>query len=572
MKKILLFILISFFSVNQLYWMNPADLLNKIPQNFKSECYKYYNKIDRSEVWNNSTDEKYKTYKINLDKTKDLVITQFGFILPYKFYSENNSNIISYNNNQNFEQKYLSDFNKNTYIELDTKTQSEIILNFEKKLEKDTFSFNFNYSSDNLNALYYISIDNKSWDLIEKNNISDFSFKYLKINFVNKDLTSSKIFREIIKIYELSFTKNSNTILLKSFYNDDIEFYSSFDCKTKDFNTKSKSYNNFEIDKNTKTIEIKSENNPKYDVFVWKDYDNDWVLDEIDNCKYRYNPNQTDTNWDWIWDICSDDDKDWIIWFYDNCINIYNPLQKDVNRNNVWDICEFDKDKDWVFDKLDNCINTANPNQKDSDNDWIWDTCDNCSHYNPAQIDKNNNEIWDVCEEIEKKLLENDIDWDWIIDYKDNCKYIANKNQIDTDRDSVWDMCDNCLAYQNKNQLDFDENWIWDICEDSDWDSIEWLIDNCINVYNPDQKDSDNDWIWDLCEDSDSDKILFINDNCPYDYNPDQSDIDWDKIWDKCDPKDNRFIESNKEIFVALLILFVLIFGFAIFHMLKKLK
>jgi hypothetical protein len=120
--------------------------------------------------------------------------------------------------------------------------------------------------------------------------------------------------------------------------------------------------------------------------------------------------------------------------------------------------------------------------------------------------------------------------------------------------------------------MDKNKNKIGDICEDSDWDGINWIEDNCINVSNPDQKDSDNDGIWDACEDYDWDSIFDALDNCPYDYNPEQIDTDWDKIWDKCDKDDNRFFESNKNIFSLLLALVVLLFGLWIFKMIQKLK
>lgn len=567
MKKILTLIILSLFitSVNA---MNPADWLKKIPDNFKSECYQNYNKIDKSKIWNNQN-ARYKTYKIDINKTKDLVITQYGFILPYKYYSNNKLDIYNYSNSLWINNKYLLDFNKNTYKEINSKTQNTIILKFEKKLEKDNFSFVFNYQSDNYYPEYFISNDWNNWDKIKKQDIKNFSFNYLKIYFKSK---IKENYLENIKIYELNFIKKSNTILVKSMYNSDIEIYSNFDCKIKDFNTAPLNYDNFYIDSNTKIIEIKSSKNPKYNVYFKKDFDNDWVEDEVDNCKYTYNPNQADTNWDWIWDVCSDIDKDWIKWEYDNCPNIYNPDQKDINRNWVWDICEFDKDKDSIFDKLDNCINKYNPDQKDIDGDWIWDVCDNSIYFNPSQLDTNNNWIWDITEKKEKQLKENDKDKDWIIDFKDNCINKYNSEQKDIDKDWIWDVCDNCVNYQNKNQLDYNKNSVWDICEDSDNDGIEWITDNCINIYNPDQKDDDNNWVWNICEDKDGDKILAVNDNCPYNYNPDQKDIDKDWAWDICDKKDNRYIESNSNFFIWLLIFIVLIFWWWIFIMIKKLK
>lgn len=567
MKKTILTLVTFFFLINSSLAMNPADFLNKMPDNFSPECYEYYNKIDKSEVRNNKN-EKYKTYKINIEKTNDLVVTQFGFILPYKFYNSSNS-FLDYSNNLDLDNKYLNDSNFNTYKEINSINKNELILNLKNSTIKNNFSFTFNYESNNYIPTYYISNDNINWNILKKEDIENFSFKYFKIIFEPKN---NEEFLENIKIYELNFTEKSKSILVKSFYNDNIEIYSKYNCKTKDFNTSSKNYNSLSIDKNTKIINIISEKNPKYNTFNKKDYDNDWVPDETDNCKYRYNPNQSDIDWNWIWDMCSDDDKDWIIWYYDNCINISNSDQKDINRNNVWDKCEFDKDSDWIYDSIDNCINTPNNEQLDSDRDNIWDKCDNSIYYNPRQLDINQNWIWDITEEKEKKLKENDKDSDWIINFNDNCKDISNKDQLDSDSDWIWNKCDNCVDFQNTNQFDYNKNWIWDICEDSDSDWIDWITDNCINISNSDQKDTDNNWVWDVCEDSDNDNIVFQLDNCPYDYNPDQNDVDQDKIWDKCDKDDNRFIESNKVLFIIILSLIIVVFWVAIFKMIKKIK
>jgi hypothetical protein len=54
MRKIILFILMSVF-FTQAFAINPADNLNKVSDNFKPECYEYYNKIDKANVWNNNS-------------------------------------------------------------------------------------------------------------------------------------------------------------------------------------------------------------------------------------------------------------------------------------------------------------------------------------------------------------------------------------------------------------------------------------------------------------------------------------------------------------------------------------
>ncbi len=561
MKNIIVFLALFLVNIPSSFALNPADYLNPIPKEFKSWCYEFYTKIPRSSF------EKYKTYTLKTNKP-NIVITQFGFILPYKsFWTE--KKYYNYLTDLTDNTESLVDDNRNTTIHYDVENKSNIILiELEQELQAGSFKFHFDYLSKLFFTSYWISSDWINYSTVSKSDLSDFSFKYLKIDFWHKN---DENIRELISISELNFEILNNTYLIKPFYNDDIEIYSKNNCNN-NVSTKAKQYDDFPISNDTPLLEVMLEKNPKYNVYLKSDIDNDWVEDMIDNCKTRYNPNQLDTNSNWIWDTCDDDDKDWLIWYYDNCPYINNRDQTDVNRNWVWDICEFDKDKDWIFDSLDICINIANPDQEDQDKDGIWNECDNCKYYNPSQRDVDENWIWDICDTKRKELSKNDNDLDWIHNNKDNCKDIANPDQIDNDLDWIWNSCDNCQNIQNKYQLDLNKNWTWDMCEDSDWDSIIWYKDNCINSKNKDQLDSDNNWVWNVCEDTDYDKILFINDNCPYDYNPEQKDIDKDSIWDICDEKDDRFIESNKWFFIWLLIFITFIFSYGIYAMIRKLK
>lgn len=567
MKKIFLSFLLILIWTNISYASNDIEsALNKIPQEFSKECYEYYKKVDKNFF------EANKEYKIVTNK-KDLVITENSYILPYKYYSEGKErldysfiNNYSYLNESNENYNFINDNNIKTYIELSISNWDYIEL--ESQSDIKDFDFIFDYESNRLKPVYYIYLEDW-YKEVKKENIEDFSFKKLKIVF--ESIREWNLV-EKIKIYELSFKNKLTTIIFKSFFwNKEIEFFSSYNCNTL-INTSFKKFDAFNIDKDTETKEVLLEKNPKYDVYIEKDYDKDGISDEFDNCPYQYNPLQTDSNSNWAWDLCSDDDRDGIYWYKDNCVNMYNPDQKDVNVNKVWDICEFDKDLDWIFDEIDNCVSTPNPDQKDDDNDDIWNACDNCNLYNPTQIDKDWNYIWDICDEKKLELEKNDKDKDWILDWKDNCKDISNHDQKDSDSDWVWDLCDNCKDIQNKDQLDENKNNVWDFCEDSDNDNFLWYLDNCINIANPDQKDDDNNGVWNLCEDYDNDKLLFVDDNCPYNYNPDQKDIDNDWIWDKCDEKDDRFIESNKWIFIWLLLLISMIFAWLIFIMTKKLN
>jgi len=541
---------------------NAQYLLKAVSGDFKSECYKYYKKIDSKEMpWIGGV------YKVKTNKN-DLFLISNWYVLPYKNYKSDNSKY-SYTTDLTKDTSILTDDNSKTSFTYDINNDNNYInITFDNILKAGDYNMNFDYNAKYYSARYSISEDGVKYSDINKSDIWKFDLKYIKIDFY---IDAVKQVREKIKIKELSFENISKIILIKNFTNADIQLYSSYNCKW-DFNTYVKPYNGFKINKDTKTIDANLDKNPEYDTFIKRDLDNDKVLDIKDNCVNIYNPLQQDTNWDGTWDLCADDDNDGIIWNKDNCVNVYNPDQKDINSNGVWDVCEFDKDKDWIFDSKDNCINIPNPDQKDDDGDSIWNSCDNCKYYNPLQLDKDNNGIWDVCDSKKETLIKNDKDKDWIIDSIDNCKNVANPKQLDSDKDWVWNMCDNCNSIQNPKQVDKDNNKVWDMCEDVDKDKVVWYLDNCPYISNTGQLDKDNNKVWDVCEDKDWDSILFVNDNCPYDYNPNQKDIDKDWIGDVCDKKDNRYIESNKWFFIALLVFITLVFSGWIFYMFKKMK
>ncbi len=517
-----------------------------------------------------------KIFLLNIDRNIDYAKTENNdiYLKLYKSSVDKLDYLVDIKQN---ELLYLKDWKYDTYF---TKTlwenSNDLILDFWKsvwpwispKILIDSINYTYNI---------FISDDNISYKKVSLYNLDTFSFRYLKLSFFsyNRDRII-----ENIKIRELDFKKNNYIYLVKSDTNWKIKLFSNFFCSNwkdyddlRDYQSKNfKSVKSYVFNSSLDIFSVNLIKNIDYQVDIWNDVDLDWVTDSDDNCKNDYNPNQLDTNTNWIWDLCDDDDKDWLVWKNDNCPYISNRDQKDINNNWIWDVCEFDKDGDAIFDSQDNCINIYNPDQLDDDRDGIWNACDNCKLYNPNQLDKNDNGIWDVCEETERYKIDNDRDKDSVIDSQDNCVNVYNPDQKDNDRDLVWDVCDNCINIKNFDQLDLDKNWVWDMCEDSDKDWIIWYLDNCINDANNDQKDSDNNGIGNVCEDTDRDNIINWKDNCPYDYNPDQKDIDNDSIWDICDEKDDRFIESNKWFFIWLIVFIVLLFLGWIFMMLWKIN
>ncbi|EKE27333.1 MAG: cartilage oligomeric matrix protein [uncultured bacterium (gcode 4)] len=585
-------------------------------EDINPKCFKNYSSFEANSD---------STLKIKMPNTaSDIFFVEWGNFVPYKVFQEwkpdyipyTISSISSWDKNKT---KFLQDNNPTTtfaFDDLNDKNRN-IIIDFGKSLSRLDFYSNINYDYDSI-VKFEISEDGKNYSEVFESSLQDFNFRYLRISFINSEedvILKKAVIRDII------FYRSSDSIyLLKPFFAGKIDIYTDYDCSWSQMREIYAKYLNksmratFPIDSSTIEIEPKLNPNPLYhndfdsdkvtnekdnckyksnteqkdsdSDGIWdecdfdnktknpldSDTDKDWAGDSVDNCKYVFNPDQKDSNWDWFWDLCMDDDHDGIIWRLDNCPNVSNPSQEDVNINNIWDKCEFDKDKDGIFDSIDNCITNPNADQKDNDNDWIWDICDKCKLYDPDQADKNRNWIWDKCDQQLEYEKTHDKDKDTILDSIDNCKDIPNKWQEDLDKDGIWNLCDNCLSIQNKDQKDEDKNAVGDMCEDADKDGVEWFKDNCLTVANGDQKDSDNNWVWDVCEDADQDDIIFAKDNCPYEHNPDQIDVDNDWEWDICDKKDNRFIESNRTFFIALLALLSGAFWVGIVSMIKKIN
>jgi len=567
-------------------------------------------------------------FLLELVREDDLFFISQNKMLASNIYSEGKEVFLDYKilsitglaNSVQEDLDLLNDNNLLTKLFFDNYDPGKKIIDIElnKLVMANSFDFNFEYTK-NYRVEYYISERGQSYTRVA--NPERFDFKFLRIEFINpsKDNTIS----QTLSVSEINFIQKTKALYVIDNDNlTEVYIYAGFKCKDTVTMQKvlqtSKSLvakDGFDININTEKYSLDLVANPKYDYdfdgdyipnnvdncpfasnqaqtdtdkdlvgdtcdfdndsknFFDKDTDGDGVGDSLDNCISVFNPKQEDGNADQKGNLCSDDDRDGIIGHKDNCIKIANRDQADINVNGVGDACEFDKDVDGIFDSVDNCISTYNPEQKDADKDYIGDECDNCEIYNPRQIDENNNDLGDACEKREENIINNDKDGDRVIDRQDNCQDVPNANQKDGDKDGVGDVCDNCLNIKNAEQVDIDKNKIGDMCEDIDGDGLLAYLDNCPEHANPEQSDKDNDGVGDVCEDDDRDGIVAQDDNCPFDRNEDQLDIDNDGMGDVCDDNgDNRFIESNKGLFIGFIILVTAMFGVLIVLMIKKIK
>ena len=143
------------------------------------------------------------------------------------------------------------------------------------------------------------------------------------------------------------------------------------------------------------------------------DFDEDGVLNGVDNCALVVNPLQENGDADEDGDACDVDfDNDGIANQFDNCVNVFNPEQLDNDGDGEGDECDTDLDGDFIDNDVDNCPMYSNPDQADGDGDGYGDVCDK------------------------------DLDNDGVFNHQDNCETLVNPDQADADGDGLGNVCD----------------------------------------------------------------------------------------------------------------------------------
>ncbi len=144
-----------------------------------------------------------------------------------------------------------------------------------------------------------------------------------------------------------------------------------------------------------------------------------------------------DYNCDGVIEEFPDSDNDGVCDNFDNCPFNYNPDQMDSDYNGIGDVCDIpegeDSDGDDIPDATDNCITVPNPDQSDTDCDGVGDVCDICEGGDDS-IDHNGDNIPD-CSQL---LNYNEYSPEWhcgnnkiyICHFANNQTLCINKNAL----------------------------------------------------------------------------------------------------------------------------------------------
>ena len=165
-----------------------------------------------------------------------------------------------------------------------------------------------------------------------------------------------------------------------------------------------------------------SSNNINVDIFKQQF----WVC-SLDDCPFNSNPDQSDLNNNWIWELCEA-----------TTMNLLNSSQISNNWIDVALTIDKDQDQDGISDGRDNCPtipwNSMNGcPEYYNQNCWTystcwnwkveaWETCLNCPQDVWTCCGNGNLESWETCETCPADAWICELCWNGIIDAWENCK------------------------------------------------------------------------------------------------------------------------------------------------------
>jgi len=227
------------------------------------------------------------------------------------------------------------------------------------------------------------------------------------------------------------------------------------------------------------------------------DSDNDGIRDNVDNCPYLPNEDQTDSDLNGVGDMCEGLPTT-VLGFlellieYQEGYTAFNNTFEDIKTQLETSCNEESIFRTQILLSFSVAITTG-----------IGENSNYISNYLANIL--NEEELaaeFQILSENSMSLAEEIMNY--IVDLETNgCP--TEQPITDTDGDDIADEEDNCPLVANPDQEDADENGIGDVCEepvvvDTDSDGILDDVDNCPNVANSGQEDADGDGTGDVCE------------------------------------------------------------------------
>lgn len=308
------------------------------------------------------------------------------------------------------------------------------------------------------------------------------------------------------------------------------------------------------------------------------DADDDLIPDNLDNCPFTANNDQSDVDGDGQGDVCDDDiDGDGLLNADDNCPSTANADQEDLDENGIGDVCDvactiatytgeavvIDDDsalpqQDYVItvDVEENFTITDVNLTVDIDHAWTGDLL--IALFNPdlqpvivangagGNGQNFTNTVFN--DDAMTAIADGVAPFTGEFIPEESLSFFNGQQSISQDpanpAPNTWYLFVRDTFPASDGGLI--NGFSVEICgirdsEDFDSDGILNDDDNCVITDNTDQADNDDDGEGDECDaDDDNDGVLDVDDNCQFMANADQADNDGDGLGDICDDDDDN--------------------------------
>jgi hypothetical protein len=201
----------------KVYWENN---LNEEQLNLEN-CYESIYKIEKENI------KDIKNIKIETINQNDIKIVQSNILIPYEISSKIEKNIL-YKNNFWIYINESNDNNLETFSTFDTLEWKEMILELDEKTIWNNFDFILEYESNHYLLELEISLDWENFTKTDKENITNFDFKFIKLIATCEKFSC---IREKIKIFELNIIKKYYEIYFDNIDNKEIKIYKNYICE-----------------------------------------------------------------------------------------------------------------------------------------------------------------------------------------------------------------------------------------------------------------------------------------------------------------------------------------------------